>query len=77
MNNIERITRDPRKMGGKPCIRGFRLTVGTVAGLVAAGHSWDRILQMYPFLEAEDIRAALVYAARLAEAYDVELPSAA
>lgn len=56
---------------------GLRLTVGTITGLVAAGHSWDRILQMYPFLEMEDISAALAYATRLAEAYDIKLPSAA
>ena len=63
-------------MGGKPCIRGMRITVGTITGLVAAGHAWGEILRMYPFLEEEDIRAALSYATRLAEAYDVELQPA-
>ena len=59
---IARITRDPAVMGGKPCIRGLRVTVGTVVGLLASGHSQDRILQAYPYLEAEDIEAALAYA---------------
>jgi uncharacterized protein (DUF433 family) len=54
-------------MGGKPCIRELRVTVGTVLGLLAAGHSRDRILQAYPYLEPEDIDAALAYAARRLE----------
>ena len=60
---IERITHDPTVMGGKPCIRGLRVTVGTILGLLASGHSRERILQAYPYLEAEDIDAALTYAA--------------
>jgi uncharacterized protein (DUF433 family) len=60
---IARITHDPAVMGGKPCIRGLRVTVGTVLGLLAAGHSRERILQAYPYLEPEDIDAALSYAA--------------
>ncbi|MFO0808520.1 MAG: DUF433 domain-containing protein [Gemmataceae bacterium] len=59
----ERITHNPAVMGGKPCIRGLRVTVGTVVGLLASGHSRDRILQAYPYLEPEDIAAALAYAA--------------
>ena len=58
----ERITRDPKVMGGKPCIRGMRITAGTVSGLVASGHSGDEVLRMYPFLEEEDIQAALAEA---------------
>ena len=58
----ERITRDPKVMGGKPCIRGMRITTGTISGLVASGHSGDEVLRMYPFLEEEDIRAALAEA---------------
>ncbi len=50
-------------MGGKPCIRGLRVTVGTIVGLVAAGYSVTEILEAYPYLEAEDIREALTYAA--------------
>jgi uncharacterized protein (DUF433 family) len=58
----ERITRNPKVMGGKPCIRGMRITTGTISGLVASGHSGDEVLRMYPFLEDEDIRAALAEA---------------
>jgi len=58
----ERITRNPKVMGGKPCIRGMRITTGTISGLVASGHSGDEVLRMYPFLEEEDIRAALAEA---------------
>jgi uncharacterized protein (DUF433 family) len=46
-------------MGGKPCIRGMRVTVGTVVGLLAAGRTQDEILREYPYLEAEDIAEAL------------------
>jgi uncharacterized protein (DUF433 family) len=59
----ERITVDPAVMGGRPCVRGLRVSVGTVVGLVAAGRSNDEILALYPYLEADDIRAALEYAA--------------
>lgn len=61
-------------MGGKPCIRGLRVTVGTVVGLVAAGHSFDDILKAYPYLEEEDLREALAYAAWRVE--EIELPLA-
>ena len=61
--HIERITHDPAVMGGKPCIRGLRVTAGTVLGLLAAGKSRERILQAYPYLEPEDLDAALAYAA--------------
>lgn len=55
-------------MGGKACVRGLRVTVGTVVGLVAAGHSHADILALYPCLEEPDIREALTYAAwRVAE----------
>jgi uncharacterized protein (DUF433 family) len=50
-------------MGGKPCIQGTRVTVGTIVGLVAAGHSTEEILEAYPYLDAEDVEAALTYAA--------------
>lgn len=58
----ERITLDPEVMGGKPCIRGLRFTVGTLLGLLAAGYTEDDILRAYPYLEKEDIPAALSYA---------------
>ncbi len=70
---IERITIDPRVMGGKPCIRGMRVTVGTITGLVASGATFEEILELYPYLELEDIRAALAYAAWRAEEVDLAL----
>ena len=60
---IDRITHDPAVMGGKACIRGLRVTAGMVVGLLATGVSRERILQAYPYLEPEDIDAALAYAA--------------
>lgn len=72
MNIQDRITRDPSVMGGKPCIRGLRLTVGTIVGLLAAGRTEDEILSAYPYLEREDIRSALAYAAWRSE--EVEFP---
>ena len=74
MKKLERITLDPNVMGGKPCIRGMRITVGTIVGLFAAGHSADDVLQAYPSLEVEDIREALAYAAWRSE--EVEAPLA-
>ncbi len=61
MINLARITLDPEVMGGKPCIRGLRVTVGTVVGLPASGHTIKEILDAYPYLEEEDIREALAY----------------
>src|SRR5688572_14755543 len=61
MQTLDRITLDPRVMGGKPCIRGMRVTVGTIVGLVAAGRTTEEILRAYPYLEAEDVTQALAY----------------
>lgn len=61
--NFARITHHPAVMGGKPCIRGLRVTVGTVLGLLASGESRERILQAYPYLEPADLDEALAYAA--------------
>jgi uncharacterized protein (DUF433 family) len=72
MPQLTRITRDPAVMGGKPCIRGMRVTVGTVVGLVAAGRTREEILREYPYLE-EDIAEALSYAAWRAEGIEVPL----
>jgi uncharacterized protein (DUF433 family) len=63
---FDRITFDPGKMGGRACIRGMRVTVGLLVSLVAEGLSCDEILSDYPYLEPEDIRQALSYAAWLA-----------
>jgi uncharacterized protein (DUF433 family) len=73
MKALSRITFDPQVMGGKPCIRGLRVTVGTIVGLLAAGHSAAQILEAYPHLEEADIREALAYAAWRAEELDVPL----
>ncbi len=58
---LDRITIDPEIMGGKPCVRGLRVTVGMITGLVASGVSSEKILEMYPYLEDDDIRAALAF----------------
>lgn len=60
---FERITIEPDKMGGVPCIRGMRIPVATVVGMIAEGMTSDEIVADYPDLEADDIRAALEYAA--------------
>ena len=73
MKAFPRITLDPSVMGGKACIRGLRVTVGTVVGLLASGRSRDEILKAYPYLEAEDIDQALAYAAWRLEEREVEL----
>jgi uncharacterized protein (DUF433 family) len=62
-----RITIDPRVMGGRACIRGLRVTVSTVVKLVAAGMTVAEIREAYPYLEDEDVRAALAWAAMLAD----------
>lgn len=69
---LSRITHDPDVMGGRPCIRGMRVTVGTVVGLLASGHSVEEILQAYPYIDRDDVQAALSYAAWRTE--EVELP---
>ena len=63
MTPLSRITVDPDVMGGRPCIRGLRITVGTIVALVASGRAIPEILTAYPYLEAEDVREALTYAA--------------
>jgi uncharacterized protein (DUF433 family) len=73
MNELTRITFDPAVMGGKPCIRGMRVTVGTIVGLLASGHSFANILQAYPYLEEEDLREALSYAAWRSEELEAPL----
>ncbi len=72
MKAINRITFDPGVMGGKPCIRGLRVTVGTIVGLFASDHTKTEILKLYPYLEAEDVEQALSYAAWRVE--EIELP---
>jgi uncharacterized protein (DUF433 family) len=60
---FDRITFNPNVMGGKPCIRGMRVTVGTILGLLATKRTREEILEAYPYLEDADISAALEFAA--------------
>lgn len=71
--DLSRITQDPATMGGRPCIRGMRVTVGTIVGLLAAGRAREEILKAYPYLEPDDISAALSYAAWRAQEFEVPL----
>ena len=71
MDRFSRITADPEVMGGRPCIRGMRVTVGTIVGLLASGHTREEILAMYPYLEPQDIVEALAYAAWRSDEFDV------
>ena len=73
MKSLDRITLDPALMGGKACIRGMRVTVGTVVGLLAAGRSPAEILEAYPYLEQEDIDQSLAYAAWRLQEHEVPL----
>ncbi len=76
MEELNRITRDPAVMGGKPCVRGMRVTVGMIVGQIGDGRSIDDLLGDYPYLEREDILQALRYAAWLAEEREVHLAGA-
>jgi len=73
MNEFRRITQDPAVMGGKPCIRGQRVTVGMIVGQIGAGRSIDALLADYPYLGREDVLEALRYAAWRAEEREVDL----
>ena len=73
IQHLARISFHPGVMGGRPCIRGLRVTVGMIVGLVAAGRTNEEILQSYPYLEPEDIREALAYAAWRVEEIEVPL----
>lgn len=73
MAEFDRIARNPRIMGGKPCIRGMRVTVGMIVGQIGAGVSIDELLDDYPYLEREDVLQALRYAASRSEDREVEL----
>jgi uncharacterized protein (DUF433 family) len=64
---LTRITTDPERMHGRPCIRSLRMTVADVFGLLSSGQSREAILKDYSYLESEDIDAALAFAARQAD----------
>lgn len=72
MAPLDRVTRSIDVMGGKPCVGGTRVTVGTVVGLVAVGKSVAEILDAYPYLDEQDVMQALAYAAWRVE--EIEIP---
>ncbi len=74
--NFDRIELSPEIMGGKPCISGTRVTVGTVVGLLSKGHPQEEVLVLYPYLQPADITQALAYAAWRSEEREVELKRA-
>ena len=75
MHKLSRITMDPQVMGGKPCIRSMRVTVGTLVGLMASGKTIDEVLAAYPYIERQDVLEALTYAAWRAEEKELPLAS--
>jgi uncharacterized protein (DUF433 family) len=76
MPSLDRITRNVEIMAGKACIRGMRVRVATIVGLVASGHTNAEILRAYPYLEEEDIRQSLAYAAWPVDEIEIPLPAA-
>jgi uncharacterized protein (DUF433 family) len=75
VQHFDRITMDPEVMGGKPCIRGMRVTVGMIVEAMAAGRTIEHLLVDFPYIEESDIRQALAFAARLAQGHEVRLAS--
>jgi uncharacterized protein (DUF433 family) len=73
MTAFDRITHDPRVMGGKPTIRGLRVTVGMVVGQIGAGRTLEQVLEEYPYLDREDVLQALRYAAWRADDRELAL----
>lgn len=73
MDGFDRVTHDPTIMGGKPVIRGMRVTVGSIVGLIGSGRTLEQVLADYPYLEREDILQALRYAAWRAEDRELSL----
>jgi uncharacterized protein (DUF433 family) len=74
MDDFQRITQNPAVMGGKPCIRSMRVTVGMIVGQIVAGRSIDELLADYPYLERDDVLEALRYAAWRSQEREVDLP---
>ncbi len=76
LKQLDRITFDPAIMGGKPCIRGMRVTVGMLVGMLATGHDKASLLALYPYLEPADIDQALSYAAWRAQEVETRIDAA-
>ena len=77
MTEFTRITRDPKVMGGKACIRGMRVTVGMIVGQIGAGATIDELLKEFPYLERDDITEAIRYAAWTVSGSEIDLTPAA
>jgi len=75
VQELKRITIDAEVMGGKPCIRGMRVTVGMIVEAIAAERTVPELLADFPYLQEQDVREALSYAASLAQGRDVRLAS--
>ena len=75
VQGFDRITMNPDVMGGKPCIRGMRVTVGMIVEALAAGRTIADLLADFPYLEEQDIREALAFAARLAQGHEIRFAS--
>jgi len=75
VREFQRVTMDPEVMGGKPCIRGMRVTVGMIVEALSAGRTIAELLADFPYLEEQDIREALAFAARLAQGHEIPLAS--
>jgi len=75
VQQFSRITMDPDIMGGKPCIRGMRVTVGMIVEALSTGRTIEQLLADFPYLEEPDIRDALAFAARLAQGHEIRLAS--
>ena len=73
MKTLDRITLDPAVMGGRACVRGMRVTVGMIVGLLASGQTAQEVLDAYPYLEPEDISQSLAYAAWRLEEREISL----
>lgn len=73
MSSLERVSVDPAQMGGVPCIRGLRVTVSMLLGQLASGRSTEELLGDYPYLERDDVTAALEYAAAIVNQREVPI----
>jgi uncharacterized protein (DUF433 family) len=76
LKQLDRITFDPAVMGGRPCIRGMRVIVGMIVGMLATGHDKASLLELHPYLEPADIDQALSYAAWRAEEVETQIDAA-
>jgi uncharacterized protein (DUF433 family) len=73
MNTLDRIVSTPGVVGGKPRVKGTRVTVGAILGQLAVGHTIDEVLRDFPYIQREDVLAALQFAAWRAQEEEVEL----